>query len=395
MKDKRSPSADMETLIPLLIGVWRRLHQEPGPADYLQTREFRRVVEAIKTIESHAAEGKSLNEQDYFCKPDLLGAYLLYQWVIHYQQGLSLIGELPTTPRRVLEVCSGPAAFSFAALRQGAREVYATDRNEKALLLGAEVCGRYGLPLSIRKWDCLKENLPLTGQFDLIIVAHCLQELFPSNQKNYPHQQSEFLYALFERLTPDGYLLIVDSSFLEANKRVLTLRDKMVQKGVPVQAPCVWHGECPALKSPNNPCYAQREMEKPSLIKQLQRAANINLSSLKMSYVIFRHPQAKWPELPEERLYRVISPPVEGYQGKRYYLCGIDGKKNLGSHLPSPSPREIKAFDYLKRGELISIGAALEQVHSLDLIQHSTLTLKAACGKPLPEKETSHEEDSF
>ena len=168
MKTKRAPALDLDTIMPMLIGVWRRFHKESGPGDVLQTREFRRVVEAVQAIKT---------EKNPFQSRELLGAYILYYWVVHYQQALSLLGELPHTPKRVLDVCSGPAPMAFAALRHGAQEVYATDKNTTALELGAEICGRYGLPLSIRKWNCQSQPLPIEGKFDLIILGHCLKEL--------------------------------------------------------------------------------------------------------------------------------------------------------------------------------------------------------------------------
>ena len=119
MKSKRTPAHDLDTLMPLLIGVWRRFRKEAGPGDVLQTREFRGVVAAVKDLLQGTHEGKSLAGQNYFANPELLGAYLLYQWVVHYQEGLSLLGELPHTPRRVLDIGSGPAPFAFAALRHG------------------------------------------------------------------------------------------------------------------------------------------------------------------------------------------------------------------------------------------------------------------------------------
>ncbi len=380
MKRNRTPTPDLETIMPILIGIWRRYQKEPGPPDVLQTREFRRVVEAIQTLQAG-----NFNGQDYFSQPELLGAYLLYQWVIHYQQGLSLIGELPWTPRRVLDVASGPAPFAFASLRHGAQEVYATDRNQTALNLGAEVCGRYGMPINIRKWDCLNSPLPVEGKFDLIIVAHALQELFPDTQKGWVDKQEQFIKFLLKQLSSRGFLLLVDNSFLEANRRLLSLRDRLVQDHIPIQAPCIWRGECPALKSPNSPCYAQREMEKPYLIKEFQRAAQINLNSLKMSYIIFRHPDLGWPSEHGKRLYRVISPPFDSYQGTRYYLCGADGKKSLGSHL-SPPPKEARAFEFLRRGELIAIEHPLEKSNALDIIEGTKLSVEAACGKPLEEE---------
>jgi SAM-dependent methyltransferase len=388
MKKKKAPESELDTLIPLLISIWRRLHKEGGPSDRLQTREFRGVVEKVKTLQARFDGKETLTGQDYLAKPDLLGAYLLYQWILHYQEGLSLLGELPSTPNRVLDICSGAAPFALAALKHGASEVIATDQNMQALQIGAEICGKSGYPLSVRRWNCLQEPLNVDGKFDLIILGHCLEELFPSSAPNWIEKQRQFIKIILNWLTPTGHLLIVDSSQLDANRRVLQLRDQMVQEGIPVQAPCVWRGECPALKTKNSPCYAQRELEKPYLIKEIQRAAEINLSSLKMSYIIFRSPQASWPHLPKKNLYRVISPPVESFQGKRYYLCGTDGKKNLGSHFEKQPP-EARAFDYLRRGELISIDHPLEKLHSLDIVQGTTVHLEAACGKPLKEIEPS------
>lgn len=386
MKEKRTPPLDLDTILPILIGIWRRFRKESGPPDSLQTREFRSVVSSITTLQQGFAEGQSLIGQDYFANRELLSAYLLYHWVIHYQQGMSLINEIPSTPRRLLDVCSGPAPFAFAALRHGAQEVYAIDRNLTALELGGEVCGRYGMPLTIRQWKGPSHSLPVEGSFDLIILGHCLQELFPSSHKNWFEHQLAFVNTLLQRLTPNGFLLIADHSYLEANRRVLRLRDSLVHQGVPVQAPCVWKGDCPALQVANSPCYAQRELEKPFLIKEFQRAAQINLSSLKMSYLILRQPAAGWPNLPQKRLYRVISPPVETYQGKRYYLCGTDGKKNLGCHF-NPAPKEARAFDYLKRGELISVENPLEKQNSLDIVDGTHVSVEAACGKPLIENQ--------
>lgn len=388
--NKRMPESDITAIIPLLIGVWRRFHKEAGPPDKLQTREFRKVVADIEAFKAGFEKDPSLLAKNYFLNPSLLTSYILYYWVLHYQQGLSIFNELPSTPRRVLDVCSGPAALSLAALRHGANEVIAIDQNLLALELGADICGRYGHALSIRQWDYRKGAIPVTGQFDLIILGHCLGELFPTNNQNWKEKQEQFVLSLLDRLTPEGHLVIIDNSHLEQNSRILHLRDALVEKGVPIQAPCVWKGLCPALQTKDSPCYAQREFEKPTLIKEIQRAAKINLGSLKMTYIIFRNPKAGWPELPEKKLYRIISPPVETFQGKRYYLCGTDGKKNLGSHFKE-QPAEARAFDYLRRGELISIDHALEKNNNLDIVQGTTVTLEAACGKPLPQTQEEYE----
>jgi SAM-dependent methyltransferase len=301
---------------------------------------------------------------------------------LHYQQGLALIHELPHPPGRVLDLASGPGAFAFAALKHGAREVMALDRHAGALKLASEVSGRYGFPLTVRTHSLLKFPYPIEGKFDLIVIGYCLEELFPNTQKGWEQAQSQWIQKLLQYLAPEGKILFVESSLPHANHRLLALRDQWVKEGFPVQAPCVWRGECPALKS-QNVCYAQRDFEKPYLVKEIQRAAQINLSSLKMSYLILRHPTEGWPLLSDRPLYRVISPPVEGYSGKRYYLCGTDGKKDLGSHFKEQAP-EARAFDYLKRGELISIEGALIKQQHFDIVLGTRVTVEAALNKPLP-----------
>jgi SAM-dependent methyltransferase len=387
MKSRKMPSLDLETIIPLLIGVWRRFHKLSGPADVLQTREFRSVVEAVQKLQKGLETGDNLIGQDYFSQPNLLGAYLLYYWVLHYQQGLALINELPHPPGRVLDLASGPGPFAFAALRHGAREVVAIDRNQTALKLASEVSGRYGFPLTIRSHPLLKFPYPVEGKFDLIIIGYCLEELFPNTQKDWNQAQKNWIQNLLQYLAPEGKILFVESSLVHSNHRLLALRDQLVQGGFPVQAPCVWKGECPALQT-KNVCYAQRDFEKPYLIKEIQRAAQINLGSLKMSYLILRHPEAGWPSLPDHPLYRVISPPVDTHAGKRYHLCGTDGKKDLGSHLKEQAP-EARAFDYLKRGELISIEDALVKQQHFDIVVGTRIKIEAALNKPLPSEDES------
>ncbi len=384
MKNKKALSLDLENIMPLLVGIWRRFHKLNGPQETLQTREFRSVVAGVQALQKGLESGDALVGTDYFANPEWLGAYLLYQWVVHYQQGMSLINEIPVAPQRVLDIGSGPGAFAFAALRHGAQEVIATDISLRALTLASEVCGRYGMPLSIRQWNCLRPPLPEKGEFDLITIGHCLTELFPSTSRNWVEHQNNYIAMLLEKLTPNGFLLLAESSLPEANKRLLSLRDHLVRAGVPVQAPCVWKGDCPALKTPNSPCYAQREFEKPYIVKEIQRAAQINLSSLKMSYLILKSPKAAWPALPKSSLFRIISPPVDTYQGKRYYLCGTEGKKSLGSHL-KVHPPESRAFEFVRRGELISLENALVKDGAIDIVEGTKLVVEAACGKPLPE----------
>lgn len=385
-KRRPIPKPNFEELIPILISVWRKFHNiKGGPLDRLQTREFRGVCEEIGSINQGLFEGQDLIGKEYFDQKKTLGAYILYHFVMHYSQGLSLLEELPSPPKRVLDLCSGPAAFALAGMRYGASESYALDRNPTALKLGAEICGKLGYTLTIRNWKADQWPLPVEGTFDLITLGYSLEELFPQNRKGWAEEQYKFIHRILSLLNPQGYLLLVENSWPAANNRLLRLRDQLVANGVPIQAPCVWKGECPALQS-NSPCYTQRPFEKPFLIKELQRGSQINLNSLKMSYLILKSPQSQWPLPAYENLFRVISPFVDGIRGKKVYLCGTQGKKALGSRVEN-LPAESKAFEYLKRGDLIHIEGALESKNLMEIGPETHLHVKAPVGKPLPEKE--------
>ena len=111
--------------------------------------------------------------------------------------------------------------------------MWALDRNQAALQLGAEICGRSGYALSIREWHAFK-HLPVEGQFDLIVLGYALEELFPTP---YAESQVEFVLKLLERLTLDGHLLLVENSWTRSNRRLLALRDQLVKQGIAIQAP--------------------------------------------------------------------------------------------------------------------------------------------------------------
>jgi predicted nicotinamide N-methyase len=363
-----TPTADWDTLFPMLIARWRKLMKLPiGPADQLQTREFRTLIEHISLFQ----------EQPRFDSTESFGAYLMYQWPLHYAQALSLIKELPQKPLRVLDVGAGSAPFSLAALQYGAKEVFALDHDERALKYGADLCGHLGYPISVRTCDCTQiRQWPVEGRWDLIILGYSLFEMFDSSA-----DQVAYIQKLLPMLSETGYILLVEDSASEINRRFLGLRDEIALKNIPIQAPCLWKGNCPALRHGASPCFAQRPFEKPFMIKEIQRAANINLSSLKMSYLILKSPAAQNSPM-KDTMYRVVSPSVKTFRGMRYFLCGVKGKRTLGSSL-AEHPKHSKAFEFLKRGDVISVEQALETEDDFQITKDTKILIEAPFDKPL------------
>ncbi len=70
--------------------------------------------------------------------------------------------------------------FGFAALRHGAEEVIATDKNLNVLEAGAEVCGRFGHTMSVRRWDCLKERFRSKDRSISLSLHMAYKSFFPA-----------------------------------------------------------------------------------------------------------------------------------------------------------------------------------------------------------------------
>ena len=124
-------------------------------------------------------------------------------------------------------------------------------------------------------------------------------------------------------------------------------------------------------------------LEKTELIGAIQRNTEIHSNSLRMSYVIFKSPESLWPELKKPEVYRVVSPPVETYHGKRYYLCGYNGKKVL--NIRQAIPEKAKAISFLRRGDVISIKHALEKDNGFYLLDETEIKVESSCSKAIPE----------
>lgn len=376
MKRRKIPAHDLDAIIPILICLWRKLHKiRGGPSDVLQTREFRSIVETIKR-----QRGENEFTKEFVFSKESFGAYLMYDWIIRYLEGLHLLQELPSVPNKVLDLCSGAAPFAFSALRHGSREVHIVDKEERFLRAAGEISGRYGFPLTVYHENIFNGKYVIDQKYDLIILAYSLEELFPSREKGWFDRRKAFIFHLLSHLSEDGHLLIVEDSWPVSSRGVLQLRDAMLEEGVSVQAPCIWRGKCPAMQNPKGICYAQRELSYSYHVKEVQRSARIKESSLKMSYLFLKNPKNPPLSFPNERLYRVVSPLIKGFHGMCYHLCGVDGSKKLGSRLLEHS-KDTRAFEFLRRGDIISLENVLEDKNNLDLIEGSKIFVKIACGK--------------
>lgn len=378
---------DLEAWIPRLLAIWRARRQRGGkqrgprdepPPTSLLPHELKEVAAGIKRLSHGLTRERELAGAKYMDDPQLLGAYLLFYWPVSYAQARSLLGELPTRPRALLDLGSGPGPVAFAGIDAGARETIAADRSKPALELARQLAIEAAEALGTREWSP-DRALP-DGTYDVITMGHVLNELFDGDIE----RRAGLVEKIVERVKPGGSLVVMEPALRETSRALLQVRDLLVAKGFAIRAPCLFRGPCPALVKPSDWCHAERPWRMPKLTEALARAAGLHKESLKMSYLLVAPKGEAWAEPPSGRVLRVVSEALEGKGRQRFMACGPEGRLGLAlqdKHRTAANER----FFHLQRGELVRLGGtADEKGDGLGLTDGSTVEVIARAGQAPP-----------
>ncbi len=369
--------------MPRLIATWRRARHTDGPPDRLTPHEVREVGAAVKRLSHGLTRERELAGARYMDDPKLLGAYLLFYWPVSYAQARQALGELPGRPRVTLDLGSGPGPVAFAALDAGAAEVTAADRSNRALSLARELALEAEEALATREWDPSGKRGVPEGQFDLITLGHVVNELFGQGDEALT-RRAALCEELLTRVKKGGTLLIIEPALRDTSRALLKVRDLLVAKGYAVRAPCLYRGNCPALVKESDWCHAERAWEPPRTVEEIARAAGLRKESLKMGYLALAPKGEDWPAVPQGRLFRIVSEPLEGKGRQRYMGCGPEGRVGLALQEKHRN-KENGAFFYLQRGDLLRLTETEPRGDGLALSDRSSVKVIAPAGKPLPE----------
>lgn len=349
-----------------------------APPDRLEPREVAALGAAVQKLSHGLTRERALVGERYMDQPQLLAAYLLFYWPVSYAQMRRLLGELPAPLGPALDLGSGPAPASFAALDAGASRVLAADRSASALKLASQLAAG-SKSFNTQRWT---PDGPLPdGQFALIMAQHLLNELWEGASAI--AQRAVLCRKLLGKLSPGGTLLLVEPALRDTSRPLLELRDILVREGFAVRAPCLYRGDCQALHRPSDWCHAERDWEATPVVLELARAAGLHKESLKMSYLALAPAGEQWVVPPPGRVLRVVSEQLQGKGRLRYMGCGPDGRMGLAlqhKHLSDAN----RHFEQLERGEIIRVEGAAPKGDGLGLGEGSRVELLAAPGEPLP-----------
>lgn len=371
--------------VPALIATWRKARKTKGPPSELLPAEVKEVGAAVRRLSLGLTRERELAGARYMDDPRLLGAYLLFYWPVSYAQARHALRELPRTPRSVLDLGSGPAPMALAAVDHGAAEVTAADRSEPALQMARAIAGQGGEALRARTWDGLRgDGEPPEGEYDLITLGHAVNELWAGNEVA-TARRAQLLERLLGRVKPKGSLLVIEPALRETSRGLLEVRDLLVAAGYAVRAPCLFRGSCPALEKASDWCHAERPWTPPRVVQQIAKAAGLHKEALKMTVLAVAPKGEEWPPIqPGERVFRIVSEPLQGKGRLRYMGCGPEGRIGLAMQ-EKHETAATKAFRRLVRGDVISVDGVEEKGDGLALGEGGGVRVIAPAGKPLPE----------
>jgi SAM-dependent methyltransferase len=383
------PAEDLARWMPRLVATWRELRRAARrgrePEDRLAPEELREVAAAVERLSRGLTRDRALAGARYMDDPRLLGAYLLFYWPVSYLQARGVLSELPRRPRAALDLGSGPGPVAFAALDAGAAEVVLADRSARALAVARALAAAAGEPLATREWDPERRQglAAVAGErrFDVVTLGHVVNEVFRGNGA--VARRVALLEEALSRVSAGGSLVVVEPALRDTSRALLEVRDRLVARGVPVRAPCLFRGACPALVRETDWCHAERPVEPPPLVEEIARRAGLRREAVKMSYLVLAPPGEGWAPPPAGRVFRIVSEPLPSKGRLRYMGCGPEGR--MGLALQEKDVTEAnRRFARLLRGDVVEVTGVEPRGDGLRLGPASEVRVVAPAGRPVP-----------
>lgn len=351
----------LDARLPRLVELWRaaRDHRRVESKARLARSEIEAASAALLDLQRGLTGDRTLPGSGYMDDGDLLGAYLLYYWPVSYMQVSVALAERPFSPRRILDLGSGPGPASAAiidAAAPGSRLdlVSLVDSSAKALELAETILSQG--PNAPARLETMRLDLESGGQlpdgpFDLIVSGHCLNELW-RGEADALGRRRDLVERAAERLAPGGIVLLVEPALLSTCRDLIAVRDGLAANGWRVLGPCPGSYACPAFAAgPDRSCHSDAPWAPPETVASLAQAAGLDRSSVKFAY-FFLAPSSARPEASTE-LRRVVSEPMLNKAGRlRYVLCGDSRLDTISARADDVQARD-KGFMDLRRGDTL------------------------------------------
>lgn len=227
--------------------------------------------------------------------------------------------------RSMLDLGAGPGSASWAAAEQfgSLSTLHLVEREVDAIEVGRRLCE--GSESAMKKAEWIRGSLE--GEFpipkvELAVLSYVLGEMSLEESQNVVDRlwaNPIPVIALIEPGTPRGY------------ERILILRDRMIEKGAQIIAPCPHRLACPMAGK--DWCHFAARVERTSLHRRLKEGT-LGYEDEKYSYIVLAKPEFEIQTIAG----RVVRRPFKGSGHVKLPLCASDG--NLKEVMVSRKDKE-------------------------------------------------------
>ncbi|WP_455377820.1 small ribosomal subunit Rsm22 family protein [Petrachloros mirabilis] len=334
-----------------------------------------KVEQAVGELSRLFTKERTALNRSYLDDPSIASGYLQYFLPVNLCKIQTLLEEMPAPetnePLKVLDIGSGPGTGGLAVLDWwhranpgAALSVVAVDaspttlRQARLLWDGycrADVVAKASLEIceeDVERGTWIEKVKP-RAQFDIIILANCLNELY-SRAKDPIAARADLVAELLPVLASSGTLMIIEPALRETSRALHQVRDHLLQdKRCTIYSPCLHENNCPALINPDDWCHEERVWEPPASIQEIDEQVGFIKDALKFSYLLLRKDGKKIADRRPD-VYRVVSELREMKGEKRAWLCNEMGRQEVGRQDRLASPQN-EAFDRWHRGAIVQI----------------------------------------
>jgi ribosomal protein RSM22 (predicted rRNA methylase) len=330
---------------------------------------------------------------------DALGARLGFSFPRDVPKASGAVRELVATGTlaipadralRILDLGAGLGASSWgvaraleaAPSRGGRIEATCVDDDADALALAVAITrarsGRHDpIALSIEPLHAsVAQGVSRAkGPFDLVLLGQVLSELGAPSDPDRLVRHVSLVRSSLDVLANDGSLVIVEPALKDRTRHLHAVRDALLAERadpVTVFAPCVHEAPCPALADEGQWCHEDLDVDLPTWLWPVARAAGLRWQGLTFSYLVLRKDGRSLRSLATQRispsaLVRVVSGAIVTKGKREAFVCGEverDGSRAIARvramRLDRDASENNHAWTDLARGDLLACDPPLD-----------------------------------
>jgi thiamine-phosphate pyrophosphorylase len=198
------------------------------------------------------------------------------------------------------------------------------------------------------------------ASFDLVLMGQVLAELDPDLTEPERVEKHAVLIvdALRRLVRPGGSLVIIEPALKATSRHLQSVRDALVNKFAPPFAPCLHASTCPALVREGDWCHEDLDVDLPTWLVPVARAAGLRFEGLTFSYLVLRADGSALRDLVGPSSVRAVSSLLVSKGKQELLLCDpTPGAPGLlrSMRLDRERSSTNETWSDLRRGDVVDI----------------------------------------